>query len=158
MFPILLPFFRWVDASWLSQEIRASTWQFAILEMIHLLGLTILLGTLMVLDLRIFGFGIRGQKPGELARELNRWVWAGLAIVLISGGFLFAGEPMKLYASPSFHVKILLLFLAIAFQFTMFRRVASGEKATSGIGKAAAFLSLFLWFGVGLAGRAIGFL
>ena len=158
MFPVLLPFFHWCDASWLSMEIRASTWQFAIIEMIHLLGLTMLLGALMVLDLRLFGFGMRRQPVSQLARNLSPWVWGGLVTILSSGILLFFGEPMKLYGNPSFHVKMLLLATAIVFQFTLFRRVTNHDGMPPVLGKAAAVVSLFLWFGVGLAGRAIGFL
>src|SRR6516225_4639820 len=118
MFPPLLPLFHWVDTSWLSREIRASTWQFAVFEMIHLLGLTMVLGSLMVFDLRLFGVGMR-QRAAELARDLGAWMLSGLAIVMTSGVLLFFGEPMKLYSSPSFHVKIGLLGLAILFQFTI---------------------------------------
>jgi len=158
MFPILLPFFRWCDASWLSLEIRASTWQFAIIEMIHLLGLTMLLGTLWVLDMRLLGLGMRRQNPAELAKDLARWMWTGLWVMLISGVLLFFGEPMKLFGSPSFHVKMFLLVLAIGFQLTLFRRVVTDKQASAAIDKVVACLSLALWFGVGLAGRGIGFL
>ncbi|HUI76765.1 MAG TPA: DUF6644 family protein [Bryobacteraceae bacterium] len=158
MFPVLQPFFHWADVSWISREIRASTWQFAILEMVHLLGLTILLGSLMVLDLRLFGFGMRKQPVSQLARDLTAWTWIGLVTILGSGVFLFFGEPMKLFGSPSFHVKMVLLFLAIVFQFTLFRKVTRNDGASPGLDKFAGVLSLALWFGVGLAGRAIGFL
>ncbi|PWU02985.1 MAG: hypothetical protein C5B51_19765 [Terriglobia bacterium] len=158
MFPILFPFFHWADASWLSLEIRSSTWQFAILEMIHLVGLTILLGTLWVLDMRLLGLGMRRQPAAELARDLSRWMWIGLWIMLVSGVLLFFGEPMKLFGNPSFHVKMMLLVLAIGFQLTLFRRVVSDKSASAFLDQAAAGLSLVLWFGVGLAGRGIGFL
>jgi len=158
MFPILLPIFRWADTSWLSLEIRSSTWQFAILEMVHLLGLTVLLGALMVLDLRLFGFGMRKQPVSQLAKDLTAWTRIGLVTILGSGVLLFFGEPMKLFGSPSFHVKMLLLFLAIVFQFTLFRKVTMNDSASPGLDKVAGVLSLCLWFGVGLAGRAIGFL
>jgi Family of unknown function (DUF6644) len=158
MFPVLAPIFHWADHSWLSLEIRASTWQFAIIEMIHLLGLTVLLGSLMVLDLRLFGFGMRKQPVSQLAKDLTAWTWIGLVTILGSGVLLFFGEPMKLFGSPSFHVKMLLLFLAIVFQFTLFRKVTTNDSASPGLDKVAGVLSLFLWFGVGLAGRAIGFL
>ena len=158
MFPVLLPLFHWVDTSWLSREIRASTWQFAILEMIHLLGLTMVLGSLMVLDLRLFGVGMQRLKPAELARDLSGWMLSGLAVVLLSGVLLFFGEPMKLYGSPWFHVKMGLLALAILFQFTIFRGVASRGEASPVLSKFASVVSLVLWFGVGLAGRGIGFL
>jgi uncharacterized membrane protein len=158
MFPLLMPIFRWADGSWLSREIRASTWQFAILEMVHLLGLTVLLGALMVLDLRLFGYGMRKQPVSQLAKDLAVWTRVGLVTILGSGVFLFFGEPMKLSGSPSFHVKMLLLFLAIVFQFTLFRKVTLDDGASPRLDKVAGVLSLALWFGVGLAGRAIGFL
>jgi hypothetical protein len=158
MVPMLLPLFKWVDSSWLSLEIRASTWQFAVIEMIHLLGLTMLLGSLMVLNLRLFGVGMLRQKTSDLARDLNAWLVTGLALILGTGVLLFFGEPMKLFGSPSFLVKMGLLFLAIVLQFTLFRRVADSNGSSPGMDKFAATLSLLLWFGVGLAGRAIGFL
>ena len=158
MFPFLLPLFHWVDGSWLSREIRASTWQFAIFEMIHLLGLTMVLGSLMVLDLRLFGVGMRRMRAAELARDLSAWMLSGLAIIFISGVLLFFGEPMKLYGSPSFHLKMGLLALAILFQFTIFRSIASRREGSPVVSKLAGVVSLVLWFGVGLAGRAIGFL
>jgi uncharacterized membrane protein len=158
MFPVLLPLFHWVDTSWLSREIRASTWQFAIFEMIHLLGLTMVLGSLMVLDLRLLGVGMRRLRVAKLARDLSAWMRSGLAVILLSGMLLFFGEPMKLYGSPWFHVKMVLLALAILFQFTVLRGVTNGKKASPILSKLAAVVSLVLWFGVGLAGRGIGFL
>jgi hypothetical protein len=65
---------------------------------------------------------------------------------------------MKLFGSPSFHVKMMLLFLAIVFQLTLFRRVSTDKAASVLIDRFVACVSLILWFGVGLAGRGIGFL
>jgi hypothetical protein len=152
-----IPFFEWANNSWLSIEIRASTWQFAIYEMVHLIGLTMLLGSLMVLNLRLFGFGLLRQRTSDLARDLRGWLLSGLAIILGSGVLLFFGEPMKLFGNTSFHVKMILLASAIIFQFTLFRRVTNG-KASPLVNKLTGVVSLVLWFGVGLAGRGIGFL
>lgn len=66
---------------------------------------------------------------------------------------------MKCYGNTSFRVKMIFLFFALAFQFTVYNRlVASQQKYRPSFGKMAAAITLFLWFGVGLAGRAIGFL
>jgi len=158
MLPFLQPLFHWCDTSWLSREIRASTCQFAVFEMIHLLGLTMVMGSLMVLDLRLFGVGMRRRSAADLSRDLSAWMLSGLAIILGSGALLFFGEPMKLYGSPSFHVKMLLLALAIVFHFTILRGAANRSEAAPVLSRFAAAVSLLLWFGVGLAGRAIGFL
>jgi hypothetical protein len=155
---VFLPFFHWVDTSWLSLEIRASTWQFAVFEMIHLIGLTMLLGSLMVLNFRLFGYGMRRQPMADLARDLRGWLLSGMVIVLGSGVFLFFGEPMKLFSSVPFHVKMILLALALIFQFTLYARVTNGKETPSAMNKLAGVVSLVLWFGVGLAGRGIGFL
>ncbi len=153
-----LPFFRWVNTSSLSLEIRASTWQFAVIEMVHLIGLTMLLGSLMVLDLRLFGIGNVRQRAADLARDLRVWLLSGMAIILGSGVLLFFGEPMKLYGSPSFRVKMILLATALIYQFTLFSRATKGKDSSSALHKLAGVVSLVLWFGVGLAGRGIGFL
>jgi len=155
----LLPFFNWSNTSWLSMEIRASRWQFAVIEMIHLVGLAILLGALVVIDLRLFGFGIRSMPPSQLARELRTWMRIGMVSVLGSGVLLFFGEPMKLYGSPSFFVKMVLLFFALLLQLTLFRKVRSDSGVSASVfSTVIGTLSLLLWMGVGLAGRAIGFL
>jgi len=158
MIPWVLPLFHWCDGSWLSLEIRGSRWQFAIIEMIHLLGLTLLLGSMVVLDLRLLGYGLRRQSPSQLARELSVWVWRGFWVILISGILLFFGEPMKLYGSPSFFVKMVLFVIAVAVQLIVMYRVRKTPDISPGLGRVAGVLSLVTWFGVGLAGRAIGFL
>jgi uncharacterized membrane protein len=155
----LLPFFRWTDHSWLSEEIRASTWQFAVLEMIHLIGLAILLGTVVILDLRLLGYGMRKLRVAHLARELAPWNWVGLGLIFGSGIFLYFGEPMKLFGSPAFSVKMVFFFLAVIYQLTVFRRATLANSAgPEPPRRLLALFSLALWFGAGLAGRGIGFL
>ncbi|PWT97833.1 MAG: hypothetical protein C5B51_30460 [Terriglobia bacterium] len=154
-----LPLFQWADGSWLSLEIRSSRWQFAVLEMIHLVGLTIFLGSLVLIDLRLFGFGVRGMRPAELARDLWRWSRIGMVTVLGSGVVLFFGEPMKLYGSPAFFVKMVFLVAAILVQVTLFRQVRSQKANPESLADTViGTLLLALWLGVGLAGRGIGFL
>ena len=60
-----LPFFRWADHTWIAMWIRDSTWVFALLEVFHLFGLTLLLGTLVVVNLRLFGFGLTGHSLSD---------------------------------------------------------------------------------------------
>jgi hypothetical protein len=127
--------------------------------MIHLVGLTILLGSLFLIVMRLFGFGMRDMGPSQLARDLSPWTRIGMITVLTSGVLLFFGEPMKLYGSPSFLVKMVFLFLALLVQATFFRKLTAEESVSgSGTNILIGTLSLVLWFGVGLAGRGIGFL
>jgi hypothetical protein len=138
---------------------RDSTWMFAVVEILHLLGLTVLLGSLVVLDLRLLGWGMRRQPVSRLAGELAPWIRGGLAFMVATGLLLFVSEALKCYASPPFAIKMLLLSLAVVSHLSIFRRALRMEDSARlpGWSKPAACISLALWFGVGLAGRAIGF-
>jgi len=155
----LLPFFRWCDSTWLSVTIRESRVLFPIIEALHLVGITLLLGTTLIVDIRLFNLGMRQQKVPSLASQLAPWNLASLVVVVATGIMLFLSEAMKCYASGPFQVKMLLLFLAILFQFTVYRRFTESEKTRFTPAKSwgLGLTSLCLWFGVGLAGRAIGF-
>lgn len=140
-------------------EIRDSTWMFAVVEILHLLGLTVLLGSLVVLHLRLLGWGMRRQPVSQLAGELAPWIRGGLAFTVATGVPLFLSEAMKCYRSPPFAVKMLLLSLAIVSHLVIFRQALRMDVSTRLPlwSRPAACISLALWFGVGLAGRAIGF-
>lgn len=153
---MLLPLFQWFESLWVSEMIRASTWAFALLEVIHLLGLTILLGTLAVVNLRLFGVGLTAPHIKDLATDAMPWNIIGGVVTLGSGFLLFVSEAMKCYASGPFFIKIILLFIALVFTFLFHKKMTRSDDP-SNASKAGAVVSMILWFGVGLAGRAIAF-
>jgi hypothetical protein len=152
-------FFHWCDSTWIGLTIRESRVLFPIVETFHLFGLTMLLGTILLIDLRLLGLGMQRQPVTRLASQLAPWTVASLALSLASGIPLFLSEALKCYASDSFRVKMLFLFLAILFHFTICRRFTTSDAAriTPWRSRLVASLSLSLWVGVALAGRAIGF-
>lgn len=155
----LAPFFQWCDNTFISQMIRNSRVAFPIIENFHLFALTVLLGSLVVLTMRQFGLIYKAQPISEVASALRPWNLWSLAVMLVSGILLFLSEAMKCYGNTSFRVKMVFLFAALLFQFAVYNRtVASEDKVAPVGGKIAAAVALCLWFGVGLAGRAIGFL
>jgi hypothetical protein len=132
--------------------------RFPVIENFHLFALTVLLGSIVVLCLRQFGLILKTQTISEVAAALRPWNRWGLAVMLTSGILLFLSEAMKCYGNTSFRVKMLFLFFALLFQFTIYNRIVKNEGASAPLGgKIAAGIALCLWFGVGLAGRAIGF-
>jgi len=148
--------FLWLDHSWLANIIRASTWAFALLEVIHLLGLTLLLGTLSVVDLRLFGAGLRDQSISQVASDTSLFTMIGLITVASSGIVLAVSEANKLYDSFPFIVKMILFVLALVFTFTFHRRL-NKQEPSRGAALVGGIISLLLWFGVGFAGRGIAF-
>jgi hypothetical protein len=155
----LLPFFQWCDASWLAAAIRSSTWAFALIECFHLLGMVCLLGSLVVVDLRLLGFGMRREPVARLAAALDPVTLIGLAAMVVSGILLFSSEAIKCYDNAAFPWKMLFLFLGLITWFTIHRRVTRMDDERIGPvrGKLLGGLSLILWFGVALAGRAIAY-
>lgn len=148
--------FLWLDHSALANIVRGSTWLFAALEVVHLLGLTLLLGTLVVVDLRLFGTGLRDQTISQIASETMPWTMTGLVTVAASGVVLAISEANRLYDSAPFMVKMVLFFLALIFTFTFHVRLNKSEPSALSA-RSGAIMSLLLWFGVGFAGRAIAF-
>ncbi len=156
---MLLPFFEWCEATAIGQAIRESLWLFPVIESIHLLGLAMIGGALLVVDLRLLGFGLRHQPVAQLARSAHPWLVGSLAVMLTTGISLFLSESIRCYYSPPFWTKMELLLVAILFTFTVRRKVAlADEKRVGPIwGRVVAFVSLALWFGVGFSGRWIAF-
>jgi hypothetical protein len=144
----MMLFFEWLESSSVAQTIQHSAKLIALLEGIHLIGLTLLLGTILMVDLSLLGFGIPGSTTARIARELRAWTIAGLAIMLVSGPLLLSSEAIRCYRTPAFWIKMALLAAAIIFHFTVHRKVTFGARWT-------ACLSLALWTGVALAGKAI---
>ena len=140
--------------------IRDSQYGMPIVQSIHLVGLTLLLATVLVLNLRLAGGALKDSSLDWLARQLRPWMIGGLAVVVLSGLLIFVGTPAKYLASNPFRVKMAVLGLAMLFQYVMLRRFAAPDSAprSRAVRLIVAALSLTLWFTVGWAGRAIAFI
>jgi Family of unknown function (DUF6644) len=152
----LLPVFEWMQTTPLGQTIRHSAALIALLEIVHLIGLTLLLGTILMVDLSLLGLGIGRHPVSIIARELSQWTIAGLAIMLASGPLILFSEAVRCYKTPAFWIKMALLAIAVTFHFTIHRKVTLAEpplpRSRAGL---VASLSLVLWIGVALAGKGI---
>jgi putative copper export protein len=150
----LLPIFQWLAHTPYAAWLRDSKWVFAVIEMVHLLALAAFGGAVLLVNLGAFGIGLR-RHPGEIARQLSPIFFGSLAMMVVSGVFLVAAESLKCYYHPAFRLKMVLFAIAVVFTLTVHRRSLQSPESES---KLLAALSLGLWLGVGLAGRAIGFL
>jgi hypothetical protein len=155
----LLPFAQWCEASAAGHAIRTSPWAFAVIESIHLLALSVIGGAVLVVDLRLLGYGLKRQPVAQVARDAYPWLVGSLLVMLASGGALFLSESIKCYYSTPFRVKMVSLLLAVCFTFTAHQRVATADETrVAPLWRALiALVSLTLWFCVGASGRWIGF-
>src|SRR5213593_202822 len=102
----VLSFFTWCENSAVGEAIRASRWLFPAIESFHLLGLAVIGGSVLIVNLRLLGFGIERQPVAELWRDTRPWLLGSLTIMLVSGLLLFTSEATKLYYHGAFWVKM----------------------------------------------------
>jgi hypothetical protein len=151
----LLPLFQWLGHTPVGIYMQQSTYAFAIVEMFHLLSLTVLGGAILIVDLRLLGVGLKSLPPARLAREFRPYLIGSLLVASISGILLLSEEPIKCYYSPAFRAKMLFLVLAVAFYLLIQGRLSQAESKPF-FSKSIGAISLTLWLAVGLSGRAIG--
>ena len=138
-----------------------TTWAWPMAESLHFIGLALLVGTILVFDLRLLGVGNR--IPVATVHRLIPFGLAGFACNALTGALFVIAEPDQYVYNPSFHLKV--LFIAIAglnagmFYLTSYRRVtAPGAPSTPPrVVKVIAMTSLCLWIGVIIAGRLLTF-
>ena len=158
---MVLAFFKWCEASSLGKGISGSVYLFPVVEAVHLLALAVIGGAVLVVDLRLLGFAFQRQRVADLARVAQPWLLWSLAAMLLTGFVLFLSlAASKYYVHTYFWVKMYFLAAAMIFCFTVRQRIIMGDdiRANSGLAKLVALVSLFLWSGVGFAGKAIGYI
>jgi hypothetical protein len=153
----LFPFFEWCESTGLGLAVRESVWLFPVIESVHLLGLCLLGGSVLVVDMRMLGAGLTRTPVALLARQLRPWLVAGVVVMMATGVLLFLSEAVKCYYSQAFWVKITTLPVALLFTFAVRQRVAVSERSTGPVAALTGAASLALWFTVAAAGRWIGF-
>jgi hypothetical protein len=153
----LLPWFEWCEATAIGRAIKGSLWLFPVIESVHLLGLGMLGGSLLVVDLRMLGVGLSRQPLAQLAADSRRWLLASVAVLAATGSALFLSESVKCYYSQAFWVKITTLPVAMLFTLTVRQRVAMSRTDATTLTRLVAIASLALWLTVAAAGRWIGF-
>jgi hypothetical protein len=156
---LLLPFFEWCEATRIGAAIRESLWLFPVIEAFHLVAFAVIGGMILIVDLRLLGVGERWSPVAPLARSIQPWLFGGLAVMIPTGILLFLSEALKCYYSFPFWVKMWSLLLALAFTFTLRRRIVNAEPAAfpPSWRKTAGLLSILLWGAVAWGGRWIGF-
>jgi hypothetical protein len=153
-----------LDIRWFAEFVNDYDWVWPICEMLHFIGMALLIGTVGLLDLRILGFA-KGVPIARLEKLLP--IGIGGFALNVTTGLVFvtgniAGGPMAYLGNLAFQIKILLIFIAglnlAAYYFTGIARTAAEVPADSDAApgaKAVAAMSLLAWFGVIYFGRMI---
>ncbi len=154
----LQPIFQTIENTPVGLAIRDSQWLFPIIEGCHLLGLALIGGVVLLVNMRMLGLGLGKESAAELERDARPYFNGSLILMLVTGSLLFTSEAVKCYNNQAFWFKMSSLLLAIIFTMTINRRAAlAGTGGGSSGAKVIAIINLLLWTGVGVGGRWIGF-
>lgn len=139
--------------------IQSSAWLWPLMETIHFIGLSLLLGSLIVIDLRMAGH-FRGLDPSAI-HKLLPWTLIGFCLNLATGILFFYGDPLRYAANIGFQIKMVLVLLAGLNALLFYWKIRpvmstlSPNVSSPPLAKVIAYSSLATWFGVLLCGRLI---
>ena len=155
-------FVQAVEGSAINSWVIGSAWFWPIMEIIHFMGLSMLLGSLLVIDLRLAGF-IR-QVNIVATHKLLPFVFVGFGLNMVTGFLFLMGDPARYTANIGFWLKMFLVVIAglnalwFWFKINTVMKTWEPHADTPAIAKVIAWVSLGSWFGVLLLGRLIPYI
>jgi hypothetical protein len=152
-------FFEWLDAFPSSIWLREALYGYSSLLAAHVVTMSIFAGLIIMMDLRLLGWGNVKTPISHIQKRLFPWQMFMLVLTSISGMLLLYSKPLTYYGKVFFWIKMALMALAglnaLVFHFTTYRSVAKWDRdryLPTGARLAGA-LGLFLWVGVIVFGR-----
>lgn len=161
---MLQHFAHWLSSTPISTFIQNVLWIIPAVQTVHILAIAVVLSSVAMIDLRIFGLAGRRATLAETADRYAPWIWWGLLVLAVTGVTLVTGEPVRSLTNPAFQLKMAMLALAvavtIAFQLSVRRNAGVWDISPRVAGpiRAAALATLLLWFAIAVAGRWIAYM
>ena len=152
----------WLENATFSQAMREQTWLYPLVEIVHILGFTVLVGAVVMFDLRVLGCA-KALSVSGLARYLLLWGMAALVLIVPAGVAMFATQPGEFVGNRVFVLKLGLIVgagaNALAFHRGVYRSVQRWDVnlPAPGSAKCQALLSILLWVGVISCGRLLAY-
>ena len=152
----------WLDDSRLGLAMRGELWLYPIIEVVHIIGFVVLVGSVFMFDLRVLGLS-KDIAVTALARHLLRWSVAALVLIVPAGLMMFTAHPHDFATNNIFILKLSLIATAginaALFHIGVYRSVSRWNTgvAAPAIAKVQAVLSMGLWVTVVLCGRLLAY-
>jgi hypothetical protein len=159
----LLEFFGWLAQTSWSVDLHESQYAYSIIESVHVWTLCLFFGLMVMVDLRLLGWTLRGVPVSEFMHRVLPWAIAGFIIMVITGTLLFFAIPLRSYQNIFFRTKMLLLLLAGLnvwyFHTRVYPKSAAWnvDVAPPKAARLAGGISLILWISIIFSGRMIAY-
>ena len=156
-------FAEWLATTNLSLAIQTHLWIIPAVQSIHIVCIGMVIASVFMIDLRIFGWAGRDQTLLETTRRYSPWLWAALGVLLVTGILMVVGEPVRELMSLSFWLKMSLIIVGIVvatlFQFSLRRNSRQWEDAAINrwTTKSLAVLTFLIWCSIIILGRLIAY-
>ena len=158
------PFAEWLSTTAPSVFLQEhNTWAIPVIQSIHIVGIALVMGSVLMIDLRILGWAGTDQTLQQTSRRFGPWLTASLWLMLVTGILMVIGEPVRELVTFSFWFKMALVaigtIIAALFRMNLRQQERQGDAtrphraSTRGL----AIASLLIWFGVILLGRFIAY-
>lgn len=141
-----------LDANFLN----AHEWAYGLTEVAHIVSLGIAIGLIAVVDLRLLDQGIVRATPARLLRATAVASLIGFVVAVTTGFMIFSTDPVRYFAHPTMRLKLVLLLVALGFNYTIHSRVARGSQSPV-VCRSVAVVSLALWVAVVFTGVLYAF-
>jgi hypothetical protein len=149
---------QWLASLPVGQALRRISWIIPWLQTIHIIANAMLLSSVIMIDLRIWGFS-QSQTVPERARRFQPWIWGSLVVLTVTGVLLMTVTPRRTLLDSTFQIKMVLTGIAvvatIVLQFVLRPDAVAWDKRSfaRATGSTLATLAFALWMGATLAGR-----
>jgi hypothetical protein len=155
---------EWIEAWPSSQAISESPWMFPAVEVVHVMVIAVVFGSILMVDLRLLGLVRRTEGARDLAEEMLPWTWTAFAVAVCTGLLMFTSAATKYFDNVPFRFKMLLLAVAgvnmAVFHLTAYRSVSTWNLRCPPplAARLAGGVSILLWIGIVFLGRWVGFI
>ena len=157
------PALNWLHDTGIGAAIRENSWLFPTIESVHVLAITLVVGTISIVDLRLLGLTSKNRTISTLTKEVLLITWIAFAFAAVSGFLLFVSNAVAYSHNSYLQAKLILLLLAfcnvLTFHFILGRNLEHWDEASRAppLARLSGAASIGLWIGVILCGRWIGF-
>ena len=159
----ITPFLEWLQALPLAVFIHKTPWAFTTVEVVHVFAVSLVLGTITIVDLRLLGIASTKRPFAELSRQVLPFTWAAFVVAVIAGSVLFMTRATEYFVNPVFWIKMLLIALAginmMVFEFITVSDVQrwNVDQIPPPRARLAGGISVACWVLVIVFGRLIAF-